>query len=49
MPVLLTTPEEWAAWLEAPIGEALELQRSLPDGEMREVSGKTRTKLGCKT
>jgi putative SOS response-associated peptidase YedK len=38
MPVLLTKPEEWAAWLEAPTAEALALQRPLPDGAMREVA-----------
>jgi putative SOS response-associated peptidase YedK len=38
MPVLLTKPEEWATWLEAPTQEALRLQRPLPDGEMREVA-----------
>ena len=38
MPVLLTTPEEWRTWLEAPTEEALELQRPLPDGMMKEVA-----------
>ena len=38
MPVLLTTPEEWRTWLEAPTEEALALQRPLPDGMMREVA-----------
>ncbi|MBE7246974.1 MAG: SOS response-associated peptidase family protein, partial [Actinomycetospora chiangmaiensis] len=38
MPVLLTKPEEWATWLEAPTAEALRLQRPLPDLEMREVA-----------
>jgi putative SOS response-associated peptidase YedK len=38
MPVLLTKPEEWALWLEAPAAEALRLQRPLPDAEMREVA-----------
>lgn len=38
MPVLLTKPEEWATWLEAPTTEALKLQRPLPDEEMREVA-----------
>ncbi|WP_342162934.1 SOS response-associated peptidase [Methylobacterium sp. SD21] len=38
MPVLLTKPEEWAAWLEAPTAEAMTLQRPLPDDEMVEVA-----------
>ena len=38
MPVLLTEPDEWAAWLEAPVEEALRLQRPLPDAAMREVA-----------
>ncbi|MEL6061105.1 MULTISPECIES: SOS response-associated peptidase [unclassified Methylobacterium] len=38
MPVLLTKPEEWATWLEAPTAEALRLQRPLPDSAMREVA-----------
>jgi putative SOS response-associated peptidase YedK len=29
MPVMLTTPEEWDIWLNAPIDEALSLQKSL--------------------
>ena len=29
MPVLLTKPEEWRTWLEAPVEEALQLQRPL--------------------
>ncbi|GJE62764.1 hypothetical protein MPOCJGCO_4900 [Methylobacterium trifolii] len=37
-PVLLTTPEEWRTWLDAPVEEALKLQRPLPDAEMREVA-----------
>lgn len=37
MPVLLTTAEEWRTWLDAPREVALELQRPLPDGMMREV------------
>ncbi len=36
--VLLTNPEEWATWLEAPTAEALRLQRPLPDSAMREVA-----------
>ena len=38
MPVLLTTPEEWSTWLEAPVEEALQLQRPLPEKAMREVA-----------
>lgn len=38
MPVLLTTPEECATWLEAPTEDALRLQRPLPDDLMREVA-----------
>lgn len=38
MPVLLTEPEEWAAWLEEPVAQALRLQRPLPDAAMREVA-----------
>lgn len=37
MPVILTTPEEWQAWLAAPWNEARELQRPLPDGALRIV------------
>lgn len=38
MPVLLTTKEECGAWLEAPMEEALRLQRPLADGLMKEVA-----------
>jgi putative SOS response-associated peptidase YedK len=38
MPVLLTTPEEWRTWLEAPTEVALELQRPLPDAMMKVVA-----------
>lgn len=37
MPVLLTTQDECETWLTAPTAEALNLQRPLPDGAMREV------------
>ena len=37
MPVILTTPEEWQAWLAAPWNEARELQRPLPNGALRIV------------
>lgn len=34
MPVILVRPEEWRAWLTAPVEQALHLQRPLPDGEL---------------
>ena len=37
MPVILTTPEEIEVWLEADIGAAVALQRSLPDDALRIV------------
>jgi putative SOS response-associated peptidase YedK len=42
MPVLLTTPDEWATWLEAPTEEALKLQRPLPDAAMKIVASGAR-------
>lgn len=38
MPVLLTRPEEWEAWLLSSPGEALALQRPLPEGVLRIVA-----------
>jgi len=38
MPVILSTPEECEAWLTAPIPEALELQRPLPDALLSVVA-----------
>ena len=38
MPVLLTTEDEWSAWLEEPAEEALKLQRPLPDDMMKVVA-----------
>ena len=37
MPAVLTTPAEMDQWLTAPVGEALELQRPLPDDALRIV------------
>ena len=39
MPVLLTRPEEWDAWLDAPWPIAQQLQRPLPDGALSVVTG----------
>ncbi|MBM6593723.1 SOS response-associated peptidase family protein [Microvirga sp. BT291] len=38
MPVILTTDEEYEAWLTAPLEEALKLQRPLPDGTLEIVA-----------
>lgn len=38
MPVILTTEAERDAWMTAPVAEALELQRPLPDGSLRIVA-----------
>jgi putative SOS response-associated peptidase YedK len=37
MPVILTTAQERATWLEAPWTDAKSLQRPLPDGSLRVV------------
>lgn len=34
MPVILTEPDEWELWLNAPIEAARQLQRPLPDGAL---------------
>jgi putative SOS response-associated peptidase YedK len=37
MPVILRTVDEWTRWLTAPVGEALAMQRPLPDDALRLV------------
>ncbi|RKK03221.1 SOS response-associated peptidase [Pseudoroseomonas wenyumeiae] len=38
MPAILTHPDEWDTWLEAPWAEASILQRPLPDGALQVVA-----------
>lgn len=38
MPVILTTPEECETWMQAPLKEAMALQRPLPGGSLRIVA-----------
>jgi putative SOS response-associated peptidase YedK len=37
MPVILTEPEEWAAWLSQDWAQAKSLQRPMPDGSLAVV------------
>lgn len=39
MPVILTEPGQWTAWLAAPAEAAAALQRPLPDGSLCPVAG----------
>jgi putative SOS response-associated peptidase YedK len=36
--VVLTEPAEWARWLEADVGTALELQRPLPADRLQVIA-----------
>jgi putative SOS response-associated peptidase YedK len=38
MPVILTTPDDCEAWLNAPVDEALTLQRPLPNDALKIVA-----------
>lgn len=38
MPAILTTEKEFDVWLTAPVNEALNLQRPLPDGALKIVA-----------
>ena len=43
MPVVLSTPDEWDVWLNAPVEGALQLQRPLPDDALRVVASGARS------
>jgi putative SOS response-associated peptidase YedK len=43
MPVVLSTPDEWDVWLRAPIKEALQLQRPMPEDALRVVASGARS------
>ena len=39
MPVILTNPDDWQAWLTAPWSQAAAVKRPLPDGALQLVEG----------
>jgi putative SOS response-associated peptidase YedK len=43
IPVILSTPDEWDVWLRAPIKEALQLQRPMPEDALRVVASGARS------
>jgi putative SOS response-associated peptidase YedK len=47
MPVLLTTEQEFDTWLDAPVKEALALQKPLPNGLLRIVAKGEKTDLAA--
>jgi putative SOS response-associated peptidase YedK len=40
MLVILTEPKEFEAWLTAPVGDALRLQRSFPNDRLKIVANR---------